>query len=198
MQPVTRTSWLLPAASLVTLFMVAGTGHAQRKTKPSTAHPVPPQVSDTDQSALPALTIVAAVVCSEVKGYEDFEPLPDAALTSEEKLLVYYRPLHYLTDRTGSSNHIHLVQDGQIRRKGEKGILLTKSKMIDYDWKSQEQDNPVYMRSTYSLKGLKPGEYEFDIILHDLLAPGEPTVRQSLPFRVIPPGPRSGQDEPKK
>jgi hypothetical protein len=195
---VTRTSWLLPVALLVTLFTAAGTGHAQRKSKPSTAHPGPPQLSVTDQSDPPALTIAAAVVCSEVKGYEDFEPLPDAALTSEEKLLVYYRPLHYLTDRTGSSNHIHLVQDGQIRRKGEKGVLFTKSKMIDYDWKSQEQDNPVYMRSTYSLKGLKPGEYEFDIILHDLLAPGEPTARQSLPFRVIPPAPRAGQDEPKK
>jgi hypothetical protein len=197
---VPRTCRRLPVASLAVFFLltVPVDGRAERKSKPPTTHPGPGQLSESDESEAPAMTIAAAVVCSDVKGYEDFQPLADPALTSEEKLLVYYRPLHYRSDQTGSTHHIHLVQDGQIRRRGEKAVLLAKARMIDYDWKSQKPDNPIYMRSTFSLKGLTPGEYEFEIILHDRLAPGEPTARQTLPFRVIPPGPRGRPDEAKR
>jgi hypothetical protein len=195
---VRRTSWLVPAASLAILFVLAGEGRAERKPKPPTTHPGPPQASESVESDEPTFAIAGAVVCADIRGFEDFRPLPDAALTSEEKLLVYYRPLNYRTDHNGSTYHIHLVQDGQIRRRGENSVLNSKSGMLDYDWKSKEPDKPVYMRNTYSLKGLQPGEYDFDIILHDRLAPGEPTTRHTLPFRVVPAGTRSGQDEAKK
>ena len=32
------------------------------------------------------------IVCRSIDGYEDYELLPEAAQTSEEKLLVYFRP----------------------------------------------------------------------------------------------------------
>ncbi len=38
------------------------------------------------------LGMTPAVACKAIEGYEDFEPLPDATLTSDEKLLVYYGP----------------------------------------------------------------------------------------------------------
>jgi hypothetical protein len=129
-----------------------------------------------------------AVACTSIAGYEDYERLPGAALTSDEKLLVYYRPLHYLVAREGATNHIHLVQDGQIRRRGEKKVLMSKKALLDYDWKSQDPPLTVYLRNTVALKGLKPGDYEYDILLTDRLASGAPMARQSLPFKVVPPG----------
>jgi hypothetical protein len=135
----------------------------------------------------PALAMTPAVACRSIDGYERYEPLPDAALTSDEKLLVYYRPLDYRVEQKRANYHIHLVQDGQIRRRGEDAVLLFKAKLLDYDWTSPQPPNPVYLRNTVSLKGLPPGAYEFDIILHDKLAPDAPAARQTLPFRVIPP-----------
>jgi hypothetical protein len=137
------------------------------------------------------LSITQAVVCASIDGYENYEPLPSGALTSEEKLLLYYRPLNYRVQREGSSDHVHLVQDGQIRRRGEKLVLTAKAKMIDFDWKAAHPIGQVYMKSAAGLKNLKPGDYEFDIILHDELAAGTPVARQSVPFRIVPPGART-------
>jgi hypothetical protein len=185
----------LPAALLAVVTFLANIGHAERRPKPAPAHPGPPQAEEPADALEAALTMSQAVACSTIDGYEQFESLPGAALTSDEKLLVYYRPLHYRTEHSGSTYRIHLTQDGQIRHRGEKAVLLFKANMVDYDWKSKERDNPVYIRNTFSLKGLKPGEYDYDIILHDVLAPGEPTAKQTVEFRVVPPGPR---DEGKK
>ena len=51
------------------------------------------------------------------------------------------------------------------------------------------------MRTLVSLKGIPPGEYELEIILRDLLAPGEPSARQTLSFRIVPPGERDEKGE---
>jgi hypothetical protein len=134
--------------------------------------------------------MTSAVVCLSIDGKGNYEPLPDASLTSDEKLLLFYRPLNFHVDDDGKSYHIHLVQDGQIRARGKKRVLQTKPRMIDEDWKSREPPASPYIRSLVALKGLPPGEYEFDITLHDLLAPGEPVARQTVSFRIVPPGPR--------
>jgi hypothetical protein len=143
------------------------------------------------------LTLTPAVVCASIDGYENYEPLPGGALTSEEKLLLYYRPFNYRVKREGPNDHIHLVQDGQIRRRGEKLVLVAKVKMIDFDLKAAHPIGQVYVKSAVGLKNLKPGEYEFDIILHDELATGTPVARQAVPFRIVPPGPRKDEGDAK-
>ena len=40
------------------------------------------------------------------------------------------------------------------------------------------------MKCAVSLNDLKPGDYEFDIILRDELGSGQP-VTQSFPFKVV-------------
>ncbi len=126
-----------------------------------------------------------AVVCETIEGYEDYRPLPGASLTSDEKLLVYYRPLGYRVEQEGPSYRLRLTQDGQIRRRGEKAVLQKKAKLLDYEVKAKAPPGPIYLRNMISLKGLKPGEYDFDIILHDEVGAGPPAV-QTVPFRVVP------------
>jgi hypothetical protein len=127
-----------------------------------------------------------AVACRSIDGYERYEVLPRAELTSEEKLLVYYRPLNFKIASRGDDYIAHFTQDGQIRRKGEKPVLLRKKNLGDYEAKSRTPPENLFIKNSFSLKGLAPGEYEYDIILRDENDPGS-TATQSLKFRVIAP-----------
>jgi len=130
------------------------------------------------------LSMSPAIACKAIEGYEDFETLPDAALTSDEKLLVYYRPSGFQTEPVGKKFRAHFVQDARIRRRGEKTVLKSKNKLLDYEFKSDFPPALVYLRNTISLKGMKPGHYELDIILHDMIGKGDP-ITQVLPFQIV-------------
>jgi hypothetical protein len=132
--------------------------------------------------------MTAPVVCKEIRGYEDFDPLPDAAITSDEKLLVYFRPRHFKTTATSEGRHeAHLTQDCRVRRRGEKRVIWSKDHMVDYQPVADAPPRQIYLRNTISLKGLKPGDYELDVVLHDRIGQGPPAVR-SVVFHVIAPG----------
>jgi hypothetical protein len=130
------------------------------------------------------LSMSPAVACKAIAGYEDFEPLPDATLTSDEKLLVYYRPTGFQTEQVGEQFRAHFVQDARIRRRGEKTVIKSKTKLLDYEVKSAFPPALIYLRNSISLKGMKPGQYELDIILHDKIGGGTPAT-QALTFRIV-------------
>ena len=61
-----------------------------------------------------------------------------------------------------------------------------KKNLLDYEAKKPADHlSRSIIRNTFSLKGLSPGEYEYDIILRDENDPDHPAT-QSLKFRVIP------------
>ena len=141
------------------------------------------------------LSIAGAVACRTIDGYEQYKLLRGPQLTSEEKLLVYYRPLNYKVVSRGDEYIAHFTQDGQIRRKGEKEVLLRKKDMMDYEAKNTMPPDQVFIKNSFSLKGLPPGEYEYDIILRDENDPGS-TVTQSVKFRVVAPVmPKAAKDK---
>ena len=116
--------------------------------------------------------------------------------TSEEKLLVYLRPLGFKTRRTGDSFEAHLIPDFEIRKRGEKAVLLHKKKYLEYHPTSPEPPGLIYLKSVISLKGLKPGDYDLRITLHDEIAKEAPAT-QDVKFRVIPPAdPREKTADP--
>jgi hypothetical protein len=154
---------------------------------PGSARPAAPDEDDDGSFGL-----TAPVACKEIKGYEDYVPLPRAALTSDEKLLVYFRPRHFKTAQNGDSYEAHFTQDGRIRRRGEKAVLWSKKNLLDY--RPTTENSPprlVYLKNTVALKGLKPGEYEYEIVLRDEIGRSAPAVR-ALPFTVLPP-PAAGE-----
>lgn len=164
----------------------------------------PPEPSDRQRSEPPspgegparlAFRMSPAVACRSIAGFEDFTPLPDASLTSDQKLLIYYRPFDYHVERKGQSFRARLSQDGQVRRRGQKAVLF-KKKLVDEEFKTEGYPpSSIYMMNTIALKGLKPGEYDVDIILHDELAKGTEAT-QTLHFRIVPNGPSAGSDVP--
>ncbi len=126
------------------------------------------------------------VVCLSIDGYELYKKRPKATLTSEEKLLVYYRPLNFKIAFVDGKYQAHFTQDGQIRKRGEKAVLREKRKLLDSTAKEDYPPENLYLRNSVSLKGLKPGDYDFTIILHDELAK-TPPVTQVVKFRIVPP-----------
>jgi hypothetical protein len=150
-----------------------------------------PAQSDKDTSGYKpdnrktALRMTPGIVCSAINGYEDYKILPKAAQTCDEKLLVYFRPLGYQTERVDDAYQAHLIPDFQIRKRGEKEVLLQKLKMYEYKVKDQRSPRLLYMKNSISLKGLPPGEYDLTMILHDEIAKGPP-AKQVIKFRVIP------------
>ncbi len=151
----------------------------------------------------PTLDMSKAVACKRVEGYDQYFPLPDASLTSEDKLLVYYRPLNYKVEpvekaKPGHRFKARFSQDGRIRRKGEKAILMKKDNILEYEPFFNDPTERIYLVNTVGLKGLPPGEYEYEIVLRDALEEGS-TARQSLPFTILPLpkiDPASKSDEP--
>jgi hypothetical protein len=132
------------------------------------------------------LKIAKAVACRSIDGYERYVPLSNGAITAEEKLQIYYRVLHCKFAVKGDEYFVHLIQDGQIRRKGEKTVLRSKRKILDYVAKTSNRPDWIFLRNSVPLKGLMPGDYEYDIILRDEYNPG-PHVLQTVRFRVVAP-----------
>lgn len=157
-------------------------------TPPASAKKSPTPSGDTAPPGKPGgLRMSRAVVCRTIDGYEKYTPLADAAQTSEEKLLVYYRPLRYKIEPVDGMYRAHLSQDNEIRRKGEKRILRQKPRAIVYEPKTKEPPRQLYLKSIISLKGLEPGDYELTIVLHDELDKSAPPTRQVVKFTIIPP-----------
>ncbi len=125
-----------------------------------------------------------AVVCDTIDGFENYRALKGAALTSDEKLLVYFRPLNFKIESKDGEFRAHLTEDAVIRKKGEKKILRQKEKMIEYLARSATPPRSLYMRTSISLKGLEPGEYDLTLILHDEFSRG--ATSQVVRFKVVP------------
>ncbi len=132
------------------------------------------------------LRMSTGIVCKSIDGYEQYEILRGAALTSDEKLLVYFRPLGYQSERVERGYQAHLVPDFEIRKRGEKAVIYHKKKMFTYKPVAEQPPRYLYMKNTISLKGLAPGDYDLTLILHDEVAKGPPAT-QVVRFRVIPP-----------
>jgi len=146
--------------------------------------------ADEPRPARPSLEMSKAIVCKKVVGFEDYVELPDASLTSEDKLNVYFRPIHFRVapvekPKPGSRYKSSFVEDCRIRRKGEKTVLMKKDKMVEYDPTFERFDQELFLVNNISLKGLSPGDYELDIVLHDLLEK-DATTTQTVTFTVIP------------
>jgi len=132
-----------------------------------------------------SLRMTPGIVCRSIDGYEAYERLPGAAQTSEEKLLVYFRPLGYQTELVDGLYQADLAPDFQIRKRGQKAILRQKERFFEYKPKDAQPPRYIYMKSAISLKGLAPGDYDLAIILHDLFADGA-TATQVVKFKIIP------------
>jgi hypothetical protein len=148
------------------------------------------EAQEPSKAKRPPLDMSKAVACKKIEGYEKFELLPDASLTSDEKLQVYYRPLEYKVEpvekpKAGFRYRARFSQDGRIRKKGEKTVVMKKDKILEYDPTFDDPTERIYLVNNVGLKGLPPGDYEYDIILRDELTEGS-SVTQSISFTIIP------------
>jgi hypothetical protein len=131
-----------------------------------------------------SLWMSPGIVCKSIDGFEKYERLAGAAQTADEKLLVYIRVHGFKIEQAKGYYRAHLVPDFEIRKRGDKAVLLQKKKMFEYEPKSRDPLQEIYMKNQISLKGLKPGDYYLTLILHDEVAKGKP-ASQVIKFKVI-------------
>jgi hypothetical protein len=145
-----------------------------------------------------------AVACASIVGYERYVPLPEAVLSEDDKLLIYYCPLRYAIAPVGGVYQVHLVQDVRVRKRGDKTVIWSRDKLFEYKQETPEPPTFLYMFNRISLKGLATGDYDLDIILHDLHSKSPP-AQQTLRFKVKqsasepapdPQGKREAAEEP--
>ena len=131
-----------------------------------------------------------AVACKKVEGFEKF--IAPARRRPHQRgqahRLLPAAPLQGRAGQEAEAGHRYRAkfsQDGRIRRKGEKTVLMKKDQLLEYEPFFETPTERIYLVNTIGLKGLPPGDYEFDIILHDGLDEGS-TSTQSVPFTIIP------------
>ncbi len=164
------------AAPILAILIAQAVASAQEKAGPG---------GPTTPARAAAFDMSRAVACRRVDGLERYEPLPEAKLTSEDKLKVYFRPLRYKMEKTKTGYRAAFTEDGRIRRKGEKTALAKEDKLLEYEARFDATDYQIYLVNTIGLKDLPPGAYEFDITLHDALDAGSEAT-QTLPFTIVP------------
>jgi hypothetical protein len=182
-------TWRGLGLALVIAATPAAWAQSDRPADKSATEPVDSTASSRERPSSPkpgGLRMSRAVVCRTIDGYEKYEPLPGAAQTSEEKLLIYFRPVRYKIDLVDDYYTAHLIQDNEIRKRGKKEIVRQKRKVVEFHPKQKQPLGPFYIKNTISLKGLDPGEYDLTIILRDELDKGSQPSKQVVRFKVIP------------
>ncbi len=145
------------------------------------------QASDDPRPKTESLSMTDPIPCRSIRGYEDYDVLDPAEVTPDEKLLIYVRSRHhaYQFDDELGKYCADLIEDVNIRRKGQKKVLYGRDKVVDLKISSVQPPENLYLGTTLGLKGIPPGEYEADLILKDMLDPGSKTEK-SLSFRILP------------
>ncbi len=134
------------------------------------------------------------VVCRKVVGFRDYEERDSHDLTKDEKLIIYYEPSGHTVERDPKTDdyHSHLIEDAQIRRKGNDKPIKREKAFLEYKPRGKEPLGLTYLSSSFSLKDLRPGEYEVDLILRDGLDDTKDSLMLTVAFKVIesPPDPK--------
>lgn len=145
--------------------------------------PKAPSPSEKPSADTPRLTMTQPVACAKIDGYQRYEPLADATLSKSDKLLVYFEPLNFTLTQMGQKYQGHLVQDVKVRKRGTKTVIWSKENLADYLPEGKSPYFTIYLHNKISIRNLSPGDYDLDIILHDLVAKTSP-ARQTLQFTV--------------
>jgi hypothetical protein len=130
-----------------------------------------------------ALAMTEPVACKKIRGFEDYDPLPNAVVVSGEKLLLYSRVTGHTIREEKGAFRAHLVEDVNIRKKGEKKVVWGRKKVVDFLADSKQPPERLYLGTTIALQGYRAGDYEAELILHDMLSP-EATTTQKFEFKV--------------
>jgi len=148
--------------------------------------------SDDDK---PQFQMSKPVICRKIHGYGNFEVIPEARFTADDKIMIYSEPTGYRVEKTKDGFHALLSEDGRIRKKGTKDAIWKKEKMFEFDAMNKVPPSHLYMRTDISIKGIRPGEYELDITVHDLLDKSGKEMTRTVGFTVYESAVR---DEPKR
>ncbi len=140
--------------------------------------------ADDMKEAASTLKMSKPVVCLKVHGFGSFEEWPDAKLTPDDKLTIYYEPSGFRTEKTKDGYRALFSEDGRLRKKGSKDAIWKNDDMFKYEATKKFPPYQVYLKTDVSIKALAPGEYELDLTLHDRLDKRDVALTKTVAFTV--------------
>ena len=147
-----------------------------------------PGVLEPPPAPFEKLLVSKPIACTRIDGYRTYTPLERAALTKDEKLLVYLEvanpTIHASQEEEQEKVNLHLTQEIRVRKSGERKPLWIKHGLQGLEVQGKSELGPVYLDVVVGIKGLRPGQYDLDIIVHDRLARARSTL-VTLPFEVL-------------
>ena len=140
-------------------------------------------VLSTCDDPAPTLEMSKPVACRIISGHNDYQALEDPSVSLDEKLLIYTNVTGYTVRQEKAKFQVHLVQDVNLRKQGEKRVIWGRKKIIDFLGEDDVRPDHIYLGTTIGVKHLKPGSYQAELILTDQFNP-EQTHRQTIDFKV--------------
>ncbi|MDX2037474.1 MAG: hypothetical protein SFX72_12550 [Isosphaeraceae bacterium] len=131
-------------------------------------------------------SISEPVFCKEVRGYRDFDRLEPARYTRDDKITIYCEPRgHEIRPvKDGKGYRAHVVTSGKVRKKGRKEVIFEKKELLDYDVTADFPPRAIYLQTILAIKNLRPGDYEFDLTVEDLLDDRR-AAKRTVGFTVV-------------
>ncbi|HUX22131.1 MAG TPA: hypothetical protein VMW69_12895 [Spirochaetia bacterium] len=121
-------------------------------------------------------------LCSNIIGFGQYVPYPDAKVKAGAEIYFYYEPVNVFTNRVGGNYQVWFTQDMIIRTDtGEE--ILNMPEGLNFNFKAQSPVLDLYAQNSISLGELPPGKYTFSAVIHDKLKKSEATT--SFNFEVV-------------
>ncbi len=126
------------------------------------------------------------ILCETIRRFRDFDKREEPLFVVGEKLQIYIEPFNYfiVRDQETKRYRAHLTIDLKLRIKGQESVYRSLNRVVDYETTTENPPTPLYLGAGVVLEGLRPGDFEVELILRDEIAPEKPTASRKIPITI--------------
>lgn len=115
------------------------------------------------------LAVSGFAFCKKIMNYASYVPLPEKTVEQGGTLYVYYEPAYWFTNQNQGRFEMWLTQDIRLSTKDGQELFV-REKLLNLQYNTAKPVLDVYMTNEFTLGQLPPGEYVYEITLHDELS----------------------------
>ena len=112
------------------------------------------------------LGIRSLIACSKVTDYGSYDPLPDNKVKMGAVIFFYFEPQNPSTSKADGKYEIWLTQD-MIVLTAQQQEIFKKENAVEIHYRTGSPRLDIYGVNQLTLTDISPGQYLFQMILHD-------------------------------
>jgi len=169
-------AFLLAAALVVALF-AAGSVQAQAADE---IMDLKLQIVELQNAG--TLAVSGFSFCQKIMNYASYVPLRDKTVEQGGTLYVYYEPAYWFTNTAQGRYEMWLTQDIRLTTSDGQELFF-REKLLNLQYNTAKPVLDVYLTNEFSLGKLPPGEYVYEVTLHDELSGQEARHQEAFSIR---------------